>query len=292
MSRLDTSPQSRLRHLASSLRLNDRDVDDALRQSRGDLTLAERLLRNLNSARCAAARSVPVPLTRDQRMTKCATALARTPDALDLLELSLAKVLADPNNERLRKVNLSAGVFKDRVANKNTAGVELLYSIGYSPLHGYLVLQKHDPTSLSAALDALREAKQLSTYMEAKAALTRAQARKDASAKSAADAAAARAAFLAKVPEEPKEGEDSICVITVVTPTEPVTRSTRRFSSDNTLQDLINYCKSLPTVPLDGPLVVENTTTRPARVLDPATMGSQSLYGLDLWPRGQVAVRG
>ena len=63
----------------------------------------------------------------------------------------------------------------------------------------------------------------------------------------------------------------------------------RRFDSDNVLQDLIHYVRSLPEVP-EGALKVENVTTRPTILLDPKTHGHCSLYSLDLWPRAQVLV--
>lgn len=302
--RLDTSPEKRLRHLASALRLSSDDVDEALAVSMGDLKAAEQFLCNLTTR--------PVPsrfLTREERIRKASAALATTPDALDIIVASLSKVLASPQNERLRKVNVNVGVFKERVSSKNKAGVELLYAVGYEPMHGHLVLQTHDPATLTAALSELARAKELPVYREAKAVLMGEKARREASEKEAAAADARRAAHLAKVPAEPAEGGASTaCVVSLrvehaPAPTssgpategvamgeEPAARVTRRFESDNTLDDLVHYIRSLSAVPDGVELRIENVTTRPARELDPARDGNASLYALDLWPRGQVRV--
>lgn len=287
--RFDASPQQRLNNLAQSLRLRENDVQEALAASRGDVTAAERFLRAL------ARRPIRTPSTREERIKRAAVALARTPDALDILHLSLKRVLDQPDVERLRKVKVSDGPFKERVASKNKAGVELLYAVGYEPMHGHLVLQSHDPAVLTLALNELSSARQLSPYIEGKVALQSEQARLKAVAQDAADAAAQRAAFLAKVPDEPSGENDglSACVISVKLagrPADEARIATRRFHSDNTLLDLLHYVSSLPDVPLGGSVRLENVTTRPARVLDPAEHGSTSLYALDLWPRGQVQV--
>lgn len=295
--RLDTSPQSRLRAIASSLRLTDADVDEALAVSRGDATAAQTYLRSL-------VRRPGSLLTREDRIRKASLALARTPEALDILHMSLTRVLAQPNNEKLRKVNATQGAFKERVAAKTTAGVELLYAVGYEPMHGFLVLQRHDATLLTLAIDELTAARSTPAYEERKAAKAGEQARQQASAQDAAAAAARRAAYAAKLPKEPAVGDEtrdsSICVIAIrlatkggaeALPQEQPRIGMRNFDADNTLDDLVNYVRSLPGVP-EGPITLENVTTRPARLLDPARQGSDSLYALDLWPRGQVQVRG
>jgi len=292
--RLDSSAHERLHHLASSLRLSAQDAEEALFVKNGDTKAAEQFLRSLTMARRPA-------LSREERVTKCAFQLAKTPDALDILHASLARVLASPHAEKLRKVNVTGGAFVDRVASKNKAGVELLYAVGYEPMHGHLVLQKHEPALLRLALTQLEEARKLSNYVEGAAARAGEQARRQASAQDAAAAAARRAAFLAKVPTEPSEDEASgrastACVISVRLggrpglPHEFPRVGTRRFDSDNTLDDLINFIRSLPDVPEAEHLNIENVTTRPYRKLESATQGSLSLFALDLWPRGQVVV--
>lgn len=284
----DTSPVQRLRNLAASLRLSERDVDitSMLRDHSNNILAAESAMRRL------ATQQGGRQITTDARIRRCAGALARTPEALDILHSSLHKVLADPLTERLRKVNMTSGAFRDRVASKNPAATELLYSVGYEPMHGHLVLQKHDPAKLKLALDELDLAKALSTYREGKAAQLSEQTRRLAVSAEKAESAVRRESFLARVPAEPAaDGASSACVVTVRA---GGAASTRRFGSDNTLEDLVNFCRSLPAVPdvaAASDLVIENVTTRPARRLDPARQGRDSLYSLDLWPRGQVAVR-
>lgn len=290
--RLDASHEMRLRRLATSLRLSASTVDDALAVHKNDVRSAEMMLRNLALAPNLRSSSAQPLLTREQRMRKCAAALARQPAALDLLYMSLTKVAESPLNERLRKVNIAA--FKARI--QNPAGIELLHTAGYEPMHGFLVLQKLDPVMIGAAIAALADSRSSTSYIDAKAELDGAQARRMAAEQDAAAAAAKRAAALAKVPAEPKPGDDresSSCVITVSVAgasDAPAARTTRRFDSDNTLTDLFNFIQSLPGTPVDA-FTVENTTTRPVRVLDPVAQAQMSLYALDLWPRGQVKVR-
>lgn len=170
--------------------------------------------------------------------------------------------------------------------------MELLYACGYQPIHGFLVLQSHDARLLRLAIESLDAARSAPSYVEKKARQDGERARQAAVAGDAAAAAARRAAYLAKLPPEPTaDGATSCCVITVRAPGgAPV--GTRRFGSEDTLEDLVHYIRSLADVPECGDaLTVENVTTRPARMLDVAEEGSRSLFSLDLWPRGQVQVR-
>ena len=303
-SRLDTSPQVRLRLLARNLDLAERDADEALSRADGDVLSAEQMLRNLTlRTRQVVRPGSCTTLTRDQRIRKCASALACTPDALELLHASLNKVYEQPHNERLRKVNVTTGIFHARVAANNPAGVELLYAVGYEPMHGHLVLQKHDPTVLAVALQELGAAKHLPAYIVAITARADDRARREETAREAAAKAMLRASYLAKVPAEPSEADavnhaSSACVITVGVangdaPAGNAPRvATRRFDSDCTLEDLVNYVRSLPAVTTpDGELTIANVTTRPTRVLDAAAESHASLYALDLWPRGRIEVR-
>lgn len=267
--------------------------------SHGDCSKAEDFLQGIKLSH--GGHPQRKSLSPRDRIKKCAALLAKTPDVLDLLHASLTRVLNDPNSERLRKVNVSAGPFKKHVADKSRAGLELLYAVGYEPLHGYLVLQKHDAFLLSLAIDALDAERSSTTFIDAKAIQVADHTRSQAAMQEAASAATRRAAHLAKVPAEPKAGEvdaaSSVCVISVRLVSVEGERAadahvvTRRFASDNTLDDLINYVRSLDRIPEATELSIENVTTRPARTLDPTTQGSLSLYALDLWPRGQVQVR-
>jgi len=229
---------------------------------------------------------------RESRIQRAAGRLACTPDALDILHASLSKVVEQPLAERYRKINVSTGAFKDRVASRSTAGAELLYAVGYEPMHGFLVLQKHDVRLLRLALQELDAARSTPAYLSEKARQDGERARQAACAGDASAASMRRASFLAKVPPEPKAGSaTSACVITVRTPG-GTPAGTRRFDSDHTLDDLVHYIRSLEGVPSENvTMTIENVTTRPARRLNPASEGSLSLYSLDLWPRGQVQVR-
>lgn len=307
--RLDTSPNSRLRHLAESLRLSDGDVDEAIIVGRGDIKASEAFLRSLAARASARAPIRPTAaLTREDRIKRAAMSLALTPDALDILHSSLTKVLQQPHSERLRKVSVTQGVFNERVASKSTAGVELLFAVGYEPMHGHLVLQKHDAAVLELALRALDSSRSSQSYIESKAAMNSARAQQHAHEKLAAAAAARRAAHLAKVPAEPEvdtmgHRASSTCVISVrLASSTNATRTTeegnvvssservgkRRFDSDCILDDLVHYIRSLPGVP-EGELLLANVTTGRV-VLEPAQQGALSLFALDLWPRGQVEV--
>ena len=219
--------------------------------------------------------------------------------------MSLTKCSDQPLNERLRKVDVSNSVFKQRVASQNPAGVELLYAVGYEPMHGHLVLQKHEPAILALALEELKAAKSLPTYVAADAARADVRARKAAAAQDASAKEARRAHYLAKVPAEPAEGgidscASSACVISIgvawghdQAPLGAAAKvATRRFESDCTLNDLVSYVCSLQAVDdPDGEISLANVTTRPTRVLEPSREGEASLYALDLWPRGRIEVR-
>lgn len=294
--RLDVSSEARLRNLASSSGLDPHAVDEALRRGGGDAAAAEAFLRRL--AAHTRGRPSTSPPTPEARITKCSWQLAEAaPAAFDILFASLTKVLREPTNERLRKINVTSGPFKEQVASRSAAAVELLYAVGYVPMHGFLVLQKHDSSLLSHALHALNEARAAPGYVAGKATMADERARKEATAQEQTAAALRRAAHRAKVPAEPAADDggraSSACVITVklagIDPYEARV-GTRRFDSDNTLNDLVHYIRSLDRVPESERLTIENVTTRPARVLDPATQGSLSLYALDLWPRAQVQV--
>lgn len=294
--RLDASPQARLRHLASQRGCDEFAFQEALDifKKHGNVAAAEAFL--LSSSR----RSVPtVALTTEQRIERCARQMSAAPDVLDIIASSLKKVLEQPTAERFRKINVSAGPFKERVSSRSMAAVEMLYAVGYEPMHGFLVLQKHDPHLLKHALAALDTIQRHSPeYIEGKEVQANERAHALSLVEDSKTAAARRAAYLAKVPAEPTADEDgrasSACVITVkLAGVDPYKAriGTRRFDSDNTLLDLFNYVRSLEQTPNAERITIENVTTRPARLLDPNTDGSKSLYALDLWPRAQVQVR-
>lgn len=297
--RVDSPPFLRLRRVARFLSVNgielgDDDIHAALRRARGDTSEAEALLRQVAAHwHILPSSRASLHLTREERIRKAAHSLAPHCDAVDILHGSLSKVKAAPHNERFRKVNVQApGPFKERVACK-PGGVELLYSVGYEPMHGHLVLQTLNMSLIDCALAALAAVKQGDqSYLEARALKTTALEAEAARVKQEAAANAQRALSLAKVPVEPSVenggSSTSTCVLTFAVDGKTVAR--RKFESDNTLSDVVNYIKSLPAVPIKAPLKVENVTTYPRRTLNPETQGMASLYALDLWPISTVAV--
>ena len=301
-SRLDSTPEQRLRRIARFLWLDDDDVQTALQKSKGNAAEAEQYMRHLSAAiQLKKKASNGATMSKEERIVKAALALASHPEAVDILVTSLSKVQAEPSKERFRKVNVSApGPFKDKVASR-PGGTELLYSVGFTPMHGHLVLQQHDPALLRHALDALAAAKEGDEYRTVKARQLDAQAAAKARAEEEAAAKAKRAAHFAAVPAEPSAetggASTSTCVITFSlgegsegSAWSRVAR--RRFESDNTLKDVVSFVRSLPEVPLDAAIRIENVTTRPYKHLDPDNQRQRdaSLYALDLWPMGHVGV--
>lgn len=302
--RLDTSPEVRLRRIARFLSVNgveigDSEVQAALERANGNATMAERLLRefataNLHIRRPSSSRGRSSPLTREERISKACTTLAPHVDAIDILSASLTKVTNDPVNERYRKVNVTAaGPFKEKVASA-PGGVELLYSVGYEPMHGHLVLQVLDASLLEHALACLASARTTEAYMTAKAHKASAKAAEEARKEKEATALVKRAEYLSRVPSEPAAENGgsvhSTCVLTFTVGGERIAR--RKFESDNTLEDVLNYVRSLEAVPIDAAVKLDNVTTAPFRHLDPADKrcANASLYALDLWPMGTVGI--
>merc|ERR1719488_347616 len=105
----------------------------------------------------------PAPITRAADRL-AAGAHAR---AIDLLHASLSKVLADPHNERYRTVNPQHPAMQP-VANAR-GGIELLWAVGYEPIHGHLVLQRYDPDRLRQGLAALEQVRRSDAYAAARA---------------------------------------------------------------------------------------------------------------------------
>merc|ERR1719160_2487535 len=119
-------------------------------------------------------------MPREERIRKAASRLGGSPFALDVLLASLKKVSESPTVERYRKVDVRGpGIFRDRVAPCPGA-TELLFMVGFEPLHGHLVLQRFDATALRTALDALEATKQATEYREARAHLAAEHARRSA----------------------------------------------------------------------------------------------------------------
>lgn len=236
-----------------------------------------------HSSAAHLARLLPRPaLTTDAKILDCARRLASSPTALDVLVLSLEKVLAQPDAERFRKIQLSNANFQRTVASA-PGGVEFLLAVGYELMHGYLVLQYVRRDVLIGAKAALEAQREGAAYRAAKEQAQQADATEQAQRQRAADKASRRAAHLAKVPAEPPVGEAGSCKICLHVGD---VQHWRRFGSWHTLADLAHFAASL----VDGEISLSNITTRPAQRLDPATHGEFTLQRLDLWPSGHVQV--
>merc|ERR1712146_267401 len=114
-----------------------------------------------------------------------------------------------------------------------------------------------------------------------------------ANAKAVAEAEAARkrrASYLARVPKEPSAGDGAIscCELNIQMTGQKI--ASRRFDSEATLRDLINFVRSLERVP-DGKLRLENVTMAPVNTLNQTEADlDRSLYSLDLWPVSHIRV--
>ena len=231
-------------------------------------------------------------LTESERINVAVAKLQRAAGssvAIDILHASLSKALSSPTVERFRKVDVSNGVFRKSVASC-PGSVELLHTVGFEPMHGHLVLQKHNPQLIKHAVDALNVARSSSDYKEAKA---KREAATDAAAAAVAaeeQARVQRAEALAKVPAEPSADDAASCCQVSIQVSEGAPIARRRFDSENVLADLENYVRSLPEVPLGASLRLENITTRPPKEMDLSRQQSCTLYALDLWPVGRVRV--
>merc|ERR1711924_203376 len=104
-------------------------------------------------------------------------------------------------------------------------------------------------------LSAVRESDE--SYIKAKAEALSKQATEAARATKSAAYNAKRAQSLAMVPAEPAPenggASTSTCAITFSVGDEG-RGSRRKFESDNTLQDIVHFVRSLPAVPVDSPI--------------------------------------
>jgi len=100
-----------------------------------------------------------------------------------------------------------------------------------------------------------------------------------------------REAYAQRVPPEPAEGGAGVCKLCVHV---GAASSWRRFDADATLEDVLNYVRSLPGCPAvrdAAQLRLVDCTTRPAKPLDPSTQLGLTLKSMGLWPSGQVRCR-
>jgi len=95
-----------------------------------------------------------------------------------------------------------------------------------------------------------------------------------------------RAQYLARVPEEPAEGLAGNALICFHVGEAQVWR---RFESCNTLEDLVNFARSLPNTP-QRDISLSNITMAPAIPFDLDSQLGLTLQRIDLWPTGHVRV--
>ena len=224
---------------------------------------------------------------RPSAIRRAATRLSASGNAraIDLLFVSLNKVLATPTVERYRTINPKHPAMQPIVEARG--GMEMLWAVGYEPIHGHLVLQHVDPQRLRGGLAALEEARRTPEYTRARNQLlvehemaARLKTRE-------AQDATARAQYKARVPDEPPEGEAGSSLLCFHVSGKLVWR---RFESCNTVQDILNFVRSLPELRPDAKLELKNVTTAPSSSLSAPQLAGYTLQRLDLWPSGHVAV--
>ena len=227
------------------------------------------------------------PGSREERVQQCAARLAGRAEAVDVLVGSMQRVLSHPTEEKYRRVNPSNPAFA-RTVGAVPGGVEFLMAVGYEPVHGQLVLQRHDPALLwlgKAALEAVRDT---DAYLGSREADEMQRALDQSSQTFDAEDAARRAVYLRRVPPEPLEGAAGNALLCVHTPAGALVW--RRFESSSTLEDLANFSRSLSGVPLGSSLRLSNVTMAPHRPLNLDSQIGLTLEALDMWPTAHVQV--
>ena len=96
-----------------------------------------------------------------------------------------------------------------------------------------------------------------------------------------------RAGYLCRVPEEPPDGAAGNAKICFHV---GATQTWRRFESCSTLEDLLNFSRSLPGTPL-GAVRLVNVTMSPHVDLDLRSQLGLTLQRLDLWPAGHIRIQ-
>jgi len=202
----------------------------------------------------------------------------------------MSRVLQHPNDERYRRVNPTNPAFA-RTVGATPGGVEFLMAVGYEPMHGQLVLNARDPALLWLGKAALESVRDSAAYQDSKESIEIEKALQQSAVAYDEEDAKRRAAFARRVPPEPAEGaagSTKLCVHVGA-------RSTwRRFEHDCTLEDVLNFVRSLPGAPAvrEGrELRLLDVTTRPAKPLDVDSQLGLTLKYLGLWPSGQVRCR-
>lgn len=166
--------------------------------------------------------------------------------------------------------------------------MELLRVTGWEYCYGHLLMNNYDHATLQEAVKALRAVKSSHPlYLRDRARVTQEAEQQNLAQRLERKDAERRQSFAVKVPAEPSDGAAGTTKICFHL--EDDQKVWRRFdSSVDTLQDLLNFVKSLKGTPTSPQL--QNITISPVRVLDEKTQLGFSLYHLDLWPAGHVRV--
>jgi len=227
-------------------------------------------------------------MTPAQRIEAAAGRLAVSSTAVDILHASYSKILQQPNSEKYRKVNLANPTMKQ--VSERPGAMELLYATGWEYHYGHLLLNTYDRGLIEAAVAALRRVQTTNAaYQTNHEGVQReaAQARVKAEAERVDEER--RRMHAAKVPAEPPEGSAGAAKICVHLGGDKLVW--RRFdSTTDTLQDLLNFVRSLKGAPDGQALQLENITQLPSHPLDEKSQLGLSLHHLDLWPAGHVRV--
>lgn len=220
------------------------------------------------------------------RIESAVTRLAPSSTAVDILATSYTKVLANPQCERFRKVDLSNPIM--RSVSQRPGAMELLHATGWEHHYGHLLLNVYNRTLLEKALSALQNVQNSHPAYFRDCALVKFEAsrsRETAEREQAEDDR--RRVHAQKVPVEPPEGSAGTAQVCIHL--DGNKHVWRRFDSTvDTLQDLLNFVKSLKGAPLSPRL--ENITQIPSLPFDLHSQLGLSLHQLDLWPAGHVRV--
>jgi len=216
-----------------------------------------------------------------ERINSAARRLSSSSTSVDVLLTSLEKVVASPHVEKYRKVSLANPVMRELAPG----AMELLHATGWESHFGYLLLNCFDKALLETGVSALRAVRSQPAYIRDKERTQREAAAAHSTAKEEASAARLRSEFARRVPEEP--AEDSAGVAKVCIHMADGSTVWRRFETWDTLNDLLNFVRSLPGTSPNT--LLENITMKPAQVLSEKHL-KQTIQGLDLWPAGHVRV--
>ena len=231
-------------------------------------------------------------VTTEQRILAYAERLSGFSAAVDTLIVSLNKVLDQPNDQRYRNIDMSNRIFQSNVASAPGA-IDFLKAVGYVERHrGHLLLSGNiDLERVQTGRSALESIRSSAAYEHSREARQLKHALNVSSSEYEAEVSRRRATFAQRVPDEPVEGAmgSSLICFHVSDGNANEQKVWRRFESCNTLEDLLNFARSLDDAPLSN-IQLSNVTMSPEIPLDEQTMLGMTLQRLELWPTGHIRV--